>query len=145
MTIPQASVNPETNTEYAVNMWVQTNYSTYSNDPYSLDDVIITYDDGTPTVGAVAKVGDKEYTSLDDAIDNANGETITLLDNASLKKVRVNNTATIDGAGHTINIATPNGTGGTAIFSNLTLSNAILTGSTNQNIAINADLTKCYC
>lgn len=141
LTIPQALVNPESNTEYSVNMWLQTNYSTYSNGNYSIDDVTITYDDSTPTSGAVAKVGDTEYTSLDSAIDAANGETITLLDNATLSENRTNATAVIEGNSHTITVNLPSGENRTSIFSNLTLSNATLTGSTNQNIAINANMT----
>lgn len=141
LTIPQASVDPESNTEYSVNMWLQTNYSIYSNGSYSIDDVTITYDDSTPTSGAVAKVGDTEYTSLDAAIDAANGETITLLDNAALSENRTNATAVIEGNDHTITVTLPNGENFSSIFSNLTLSNATLTGNTNQNIANEANLT----
>lgn len=125
-----------------VGIWFQTAAGSWTNGDFSLDNVKITYDDGTPATDPVAKVGDTEYTSLDDAIDNANYETITLLGNATLEKAREWNTATtIDGAGHTITVATPNGTDGSAIFDTLTLSNATLTGSTNQNIANNAYLT----
>ena len=125
-----------------VGIWFQTAAGSWTNGDFSLDNVKITYDDGTPTGNAVAKVGDKEYTSLDDAIDNANYETITLLDNATLEKGRKWATATtIDGAGHTITVATPKGADESAIFDTLTLSNAKLTGTTNQNIANNAYLT----
>ena len=140
LNIPQALVNPESNTEYSVNMWIQTNYGDYSTGRYSIDDVTITYDDSTPTSGAVAKVGDTEYTSLDAAIDAANGKTITLLDNAALSKERKNATAVIEGNDHTITVMT-NGENFSSIFSNLTLSNAKLTGNTNQNIANEAKLT----
>ena len=124
-----------------VGIWFQTAAGSWTKDDFSLDNVNITYDDGTPATDPVAKVGDKEYTSLDDAIDNANYETITLLDDATLEKARKWATATIDGDGHTITVATPKGTVGSAIFNTLTLSNATLTGSTNQNIANDAYLT----
>ncbi len=140
LNIPPALVDPESNTEYSVDMWIQTNYDIYSTGSYSIDDVTITYDDSTPTSGAVAKVGDTEYTSLDAAIDAANGETITLLDNAALSKERKNATAVIEGNDHTIKVMT-NGENFSSIFSNLTLSNAKLTGNTNQNIANEAKLT----
>lgn len=124
-----------------VGIWFQTAAGSWTKDNFSLDNVNITYDDGTPATDPVAKVGDTKYTSLDDAIDNANYQEITLLDDATLKKGRKWATATIDGDGHTITVATPKGTVGSAIFNTLTLSNATLTGSTNQNIANDAYLT----
>lgn len=107
---------------------------------FYVDDVSLTYESQT-TESYVARVGDTEYTSLDDAIDKANSQEITLLKDATLKKAREWTTATIDGDGHTITVATPNGAVGSAIFGTLTLSNAKLTGSTNQNIANDASLT----
>lgn len=107
---------------------------------FYVDDVSLTYESQT-TESYVAKVGDTEYTSLDDAIDNANSQEITLLKDATLEKAREWTTATIDGDGHTITVATPKGAVGSAIFGTLTLSNAKLTGSTNQNIANDAYLT----
>ncbi len=124
-----------------VGIWFQTAAGSWTKDDFSLDNVNITYDDGTPATDPVAKVGDTKYTSLDDAIDNANYQEITLLDDATLEKARKWATATIDGDGHTITVATPKGTVGSAIFNTLTLSNATLTGSTNQNIANDAYLT----
>lgn len=124
-----------------VGIWFQTATGSWTTDDFSLDNVNITYDDGTPATDPVARVGNTEYTSLDDAIDNANSQEITLLKDATLKKARNWATATIDGDGHTITVATPNGDYGSAIFGTLTLSNATLTGSTNQNIANNAYLT----
>lgn len=124
-----------------VGIWFQTAAGSWTKDDFSLDNVNITYDDGTPATDPVAKVGDTKYTSLDDAIDNANYQEITLLDDATLKKGRKWATATIDGDGHTITVATPKDTVGSAIFNTLTLSNATLTGSTNQNIANDAYLT----
>lgn len=124
-----------------VGIWFQTAIGSWTTDDFSLDNVKITYDDETPATDPVAKVGDTEYTSLDDAIDNANHQEITLLDDATLKKARGWATATIDGNGHTITVATPNGDYGSTIFDILTLSNATLTGSTNQNIAEDAYLT----
>ena len=90
---------------------------------------------------AVAKVGEQEYDTLDAAINNANGEQITLLKNAELNAERSNATADIDGQGHTITVNVKNTELYQSIFSNLTLSNATLTGSTNSNIAINAAMT----
>ena len=124
-----------------VGIWFQTAAGSWTKDDFSLDNVKITYDDETPATDPVAKVGDTEYTSLDDAIDNANSQEITLLKDATLEKPRKWTTATIDGGGHTITVATPEGDYGSAIFGTLTLSNATLTGSTNQNIANNAYLT----
>lgn len=124
-----------------VGIWFQTAAGSWTKDDFSLDNVNITYDDGTPATDPVAKVGDTKYTSLDDAIDNANYQEITLLDDATLEKAREWATATIDGDDHTITVATPKGAVGSAIFDTLTLSNATLTGSTNQNIANDAYLT----
>ena len=124
-----------------VGIWFQTAAGSWTKDDFSLDNVNITYDDGTPATDPVARVGDTEYTSLDDAIDKANSQEITLLKDATLKKARNWDTATIDGGGHTITVATPEGAYGSAIFGTLTLSNATLTGSTNQNIANDAYLT----
>lgn len=63
------------------------------------------------------------------------------MDDATLSENRTNATAVIEGDNHTITVNLPSGEGRTSIFSNLTLSNATLTGNTNQNIASNANLT----
>lgn len=131
-------------TEYTSRLWFHTEHinGTYSDDnkcDYYLDNVKVyelIEDDS-----AVAKVGEQEYDTLDAAINNANGEQITLLKNAELNAERSNATANIDGQGHTITVNVQNTQTQQSIFSNLTLSNATLTGSTNSNIAINATMT----
>lgn len=130
--------------EYTSILWFHTDHinGTYSPEnkcDYYLDNVKVyelIEDDS-----AVAKVGEQEYDTLDAAINNANGEQITLLKNAELNAERSNATANIDGQGHTITVNVQNTEKYQSIFSNLTLSNATLTGSTNSNIAINATMT----
>lgn len=131
-------------TEYTNTLWFHTDHinGTYSEDnkcDYYLDNVQVYELEGEN--GAVAKIGNKEYDTLDEAIDNANGEQIVLLKNAEMKAARSNATANIDGQGHTITVNVQNTEQYQSIFSNLTLSNATLTGSTNSNIAINATMT----
>lgn len=137
---------PDSNeyTEYTSRLWFHTEHinGTYSEEnkcDYYLDNVKVyelIEDDS-----AVAKVGEQEYDTLDAAINNANGEQITLLKNAELNAERSNATANIDGQGHTITVNVQNTEQYQSIFSNLILSNATLTGKTNSNIAINATMT----
>lgn len=127
-------------TEYTDTLWFHTGQHNGDNTcGYYIDNVQIyelTEDDGP-----VAKIGENEFDTLDDAIDNSNGEQIVLLKNAEMKAERSNATANIDGQGHTITVNVQNTEQYQSIFSNLTLSNATLTGSTNSNIAINATMT----
>lgn len=53
--------------------------------------------------GGVAKVGDVEYATFDEAFAAAaDGQTITLLANATTKGLDVRKDVTVDGAGHTL-------------------------------------------
>ncbi len=140
LTIPKANEGYDNRTSYSAMFWIQTNADPSSTGDYSIDDIKITYDDSTEADEYAAEVGGTKYTSLDDAIDNANGEKITLLDDATLSKNRTNTDAIIDGQNHKITVELPNGENYSSVFSNLTLSNAKLTGNTNQNIAIKLNL-----
>lgn len=126
-----------------LNLTIESNWGT--NAAFYIDNITLTKvgdePGGDPGDTYVAEVNGKKYTSLDAAITEANGATITLLDDATLSENRKDATAVIEGGNHTITVNLPNGEAYSSIFSNLTLSNATLTGSTNQNIAINANLT----
>ena len=122
----------------------------------SLLDVVGDYGTGnTATVdgnllGAVAEVNGTQYKSLQEAVDNAAGGTVTLLDNVTLTSaINVTDAVTIDGNGKTItmNYAGVPGTGN-AIFNqnggnegisdSLTVKNLkmVMAGATKQGYAV---------
>ena len=72
--------------------------------------------------GKVAKIGDKEYSTLQEAIDAGEGETVVLISNVDISNggVRVNTNTTLDLNGHLIKVANSIN-GNIAVNNNLTL------------------------
>lgn len=72
--------------------------------------------------GKVAKVGDKEYSTLQEAIDAGEGKTVVLISDVDISNggVRVNTNTTLDLNGHLIKVANISN-GNIAVNNNLTL------------------------
>ena len=72
--------------------------------------------------GKVAKIGDKEYSTLQEAIDAGEGETVVLISNVDISNggVKVNTNTTLDLNGHSIKVANSIN-GNIAVNNNLTL------------------------
>lgn len=72
--------------------------------------------------GKVAKIGDKEYSTLQEAIDAGEGETVVLISDVDISNggVRVNTNTTLDLNGHLIKVANSSN-GNIAVNKNLTL------------------------
>ena len=72
--------------------------------------------------GKVAKIGDKEYSTLQEAIDAGEGETVVLISNVDISNggVKVNTNTTLDLNGHSIKVANISN-GNIAVNNNLTL------------------------
>lgn len=72
--------------------------------------------------GKVAKIGDNEYSTLQEAIDAGEGETVVLISNVDISNggVKVNTNTTLDLNGHSIKVANISN-GNIAVNNNLTL------------------------
>lgn len=109
--------------------------TTDSNTSFYVDDISITYDDGTTVNDAVAQVGDDTFTSLDAAINAATyNDTVTVLKDTELSSV-VTKPITLNGAAGatkpTVTVTAATGNNVVLFGDNTTLENITLSRGTD--------------